>query len=153
SGCEQAGQENRTGGRKGAEAVSYSEFVREAPAVFASRAKAVTGAASGALRIGEPNDAYEQEADQVANDVMAGGGLRRPWPLAKPRGETSLQRKCSCGQSGGSGGECERCKQKEEERMLQRKAAGPAKSSLAPPIVGEVLSLPSRPLDKATRDF
>lgn len=130
--------------------MSYSEFAREGPAVSASRAKAATGAASGSLRIGEPNDAYEQEADRVANEVMADGAVRRHWSLPGPSGGTSLQRKCSCGQSGG---ECEDCKQEKEEKTLQRKAVGPAKSSVAPPVVREVLISPGQPLDQATCDF
>jgi hypothetical protein len=71
--------------------VSCSEFAREAPAVSASRAKVTTGAASGALRVGEPNDTYEQEAGQVANEVVSTGcetalpGLRTEFSTTDPK--------------------------------------------------------------------
>jgi hypothetical protein len=108
---------------------------------------------SGGLRIGEPNDAFEREADRVAAEVMAGGAAKRHWSLPSLGGGTSVQRKCSCGGSGGSGGECEHCKQEKEEKMLQRKAAGAAQSGVAPPIVQEVVNSPGRPLDRAARSF
>jgi hypothetical protein len=58
----------------------------------------------------------------------------------------TLQRKCACGGSGSSGGECEECKKKK----LQRWAAGSGPET-APSIVHEVLRSPGQPLDAATR--
>jgi hypothetical protein len=69
-------------------------------------------------------------------------------PLTTGSGAT-LQRKCAC-QGGGAAGECEECR---EGKTLQRQAAGPAESDLAPAIVDQVLTSPGRPLDKATRDY
>ena len=61
-----------------------------------------------------------------------------------------VQRKCACGGSGRSNGECEECKKK---GMLQRRAANGHSLSSVPPIVHDVLSTPGRPLDSATRSF
>jgi Domain of unknown function (DUF4157) len=60
----------------------------------------------------------------------------------------TLQRKCACGGSGSSGGECEGCK----EKKLQRNAAGSGPET-APPIVHEGLRSPGQPLDAKTRAF
>ena len=61
----------------------------------------------------------------------------------------TLQRKCACGGSGSSGGECEGCKKK---KQLQRSAAGSGPET-APPIVHDVLRSPGQPLDAGTRTF
>ncbi len=103
------------------------------------------------LRIGEPNDSFEQEADRVADEIMAGGTLRR-WSIADVGVNAPLQRKCSCGSPAGMGGECDACKHKKEQ-TLQRKAVGSAESGFASPIVHEVLNSSGQPLDKPTRDF
>lgn len=60
----------------------------------------------------------------------------------------TLQRKCACGGSASSGGECEGCKKKK----LQRKAAGGGPET-APPIVNDVLRSPGQPLDAGARAF
>jgi len=67
-------------------------------------------------------------------------------PAPAPFG--TLQRKCACGGSGSSGGDCEGCKKKK----LQRRAAGSGPET-APPIVHDVLRSPGQPLDSATRAF
>lgn len=109
-------------------------------------------AASRRLPIGVPNDSLEQEADRVADEVMASGIGGRNWSLSQMSIDPPLQRKCSCGGSGSSDGQCSGCKEKEEE-ALQRKAVGAVESGVAPPIVHEVLRSPGQPLDRATRDF
>jgi hypothetical protein len=80
------------------------------------------------LRIDQPNDVYEQEADRVAEQVMG-----MPLPV--------LQRKCA---------KCE-----DEKKALQAKEL-PGKVPVAqgqdvPPIVHEVLRSPGQSLDKETR--
>lgn len=62
-----------------------------------------------------------------------------------------LQRKCSCGGQAKAGGECEECKKK--RTALQRKPASSAHggSSLAPPIVHDVLRSSGRPLAPQTQ--
>lgn len=106
----------------------------------------------GGLRISEPSNVFEQEADRVADEVMTQGTTRHHWSLSALAGGTSLQRKCSCGGSGGAEGECEECKQK-EGASLQRKAASPAGSGMVPPVVHDALNSAGRSLDKATRDY
>jgi hypothetical protein len=59
-----------------------------------------------------------------------------------------LRRKCACGGSKSGEAECEECKKK-----LQRRSAGPAAPSIAPPIVHEVLRSPGQPLDHETRSY
>jgi Domain of unknown function (DUF4157) len=85
------------------------------------------------LKISEPGDKYEQEADRIADEVM-----RMPEP--------SVQRQVE--------------PEGEEEEMLQRKAiSNPTSlnseqsSSEISPIVHEVLNSPGQPLDPQTRTF
>ena len=66
----------------------------------------------------------------------------------KPAPFGTLQRKCACGGSASSGGECEGRKKKE----LQRWTAGSGPETV-PPIVHDVLRSPGQPLDPATRAF
>lgn len=78
------------------------------------------------LTINQPGDAYEQEADRVANQVM-----RMPEPQAQ------------------------RQPLDEEEAAVQMKAAAPppAARSGAPPAVQSAISAPGQPLDAGTRAF
>lgn len=62
-----------------------------------------------------------------------------------------LQRKCGCGGSRSSAGECEDCKKK--KMSLQRFSTGYAGTFAAPAIVHDVLRSPGQPLDAATRTF
>lgn len=88
------------------------------------------------LKIGEPGDKYEQEADQIADEVM-----RMPEPSVQRQMETQ--------------------EEEEEEEMVQRKAIASASSPVSeaqdesevPSIVHEVLRSPGQPLDKNTRAF
>lgn len=107
-------------------------------------------AAPMGLRVSLPNDAFEQEAERVANAAMANGNARVGWSFSSVGVTPTLQRKCSCGGSGGAEGECEECRNKE---MLQRRATGSITPSLVPPIVQEVLDSPGHPLDAATRAY
>jgi outer membrane protein OmpA-like peptidoglycan-associated protein len=100
------------------------------------------------LRVNQPGNSFELEADHAAAPVMSGSG-RLNWSFSQA--SSSLQRKCSCGTSGGQS-ECEECKQ---QNNLQRKSSGSAPNSpgFAPPIVHEVLRSPGQPLDAQTRNF
>lgn len=62
-----------------------------------------------------------------------------------------LQRKCACGGSGGTHGECEECKKK--YMTLQRHPAGHAEPATVPAIVHDVLRSSGQPLDAETRAF
>jgi Domain of unknown function (DUF4157) len=86
------------------------------------------------LKISEPGDKYEQQADRIADEVM-----RMPEP--------SLQRQVEP-------------EEEEEEEMLQRKTGDRVssvdsnqESSEVSPIVDEVLNSPGQPLDPETRTF
>ena len=115
--------------------MSYAALAHKAESAEATKR-------SSCLRVGEPNDAFEQEADRVADRVMTGSGAR--WSIARMNAGPSVQRKCSCGGQG----ECEECKKKK----LQRKAASSAPSH-ATPNTDRVLQSAGRPLDRATRAF
>jgi hypothetical protein len=66
------------------------------------------------------------------------------WSPLLNRSAGLLQRKCACGGTPGSTGECEECR----EKRLQQKIRNPV-----PPIVHEVLNSPGQPLDADTRAF
>ena len=68
------------------------------------------------LEVGAPNDAFEQEADRIADQVVSSSGA-----VNAPRaGAPALpQRKCACG--GGGEGECEQCA---ANRTMQMKRDG-----------------------------
>jgi hypothetical protein len=100
-------------------------------------------AASG-LRIGEPGDALEREADRIA-DAVASEAVRLDWSFSHMRAVPSLQRACDCG----GAGHCAEC----QKRELRRKSDGSELHMMAPPIVHEVLRSPGAPLDAATRSF
>ncbi len=92
------------------------------------------------LTVNHPNDAFEQEADRVADQVM-----RMPDPAANApqfsAAGAGIQRTCT---------ECE--KEDKEEGKLQRKEAGAA-PTVAPSLVHQVLGSPGQPLDRSTRAF
>jgi peptidoglycan hydrolase-like protein with peptidoglycan-binding domain len=101
-------------------------------------------ASSVGLVIGPPDDAFEHEAEGVAERVLAGLPLDPILAASSP----TLQRACSCGGSHDEdGGECEERK----ELQLQRKAAGPAPLASAPRVVEQVLSSPGRSLEGPLR--
>lgn len=111
----------------------------------ASAAKATGKPAS--LKIGDPNDRFEREADRTADRVMGEGAHKREWSLSKIGMGAGLQRKCACG---GGSEDCEECK---KHGAVQRKATGSAAGSVAPPIVHEVLGSPGQPLASSVRGF
>jgi outer membrane protein OmpA-like peptidoglycan-associated protein len=98
------------------------------------------------LRIGTPNDAYEQEADRVAGEVMRTGDQKSSTSLGPGTAATqSIQRQCACG------GSCGKCKKK--QMSLKRREGSSHATGDAPSSVQEVLSSPGRPLDSQTRAF
>jgi hypothetical protein len=109
------------------------------------------------LRVGPKDDAYEREADQVADAFAADAlssdrkaGLASTFPAPSLAGAPTavrLQRKC---QDGEECGECQECKQK---ASLQRKPLGEAPGSFAPPSVQEVLRSPGAPLAESVRQL
>ncbi len=86
------------------------------------------------LKISEPGDRYEQEADRVADQIM-----RMPKP--------QLQRK-ECLTPG--------CREEDNDEILQAKPAVGGESigaQAAHPLIQNVLSSPGQPLDSAARSF
>jgi hypothetical protein len=95
------------------------------------------------LAVSQPDDAYEREADQIADHVM-----RMASPVSavsqnsvSSSGPGEVQRKCA---------PCE-----EEEKQLQRKEQRRDSNSQtnAPPSVNEALGSAGRPLEATTRSF
>src|SRR5215203_6077070 len=82
---------------------------------------------------------------------VAGSAFRLSEANLRPSQGGLLQRKCACGGTPGPTGECAACRAK--RLRLERRSADQAEPSAVPPIVDEVLSSPSQPLDPATRAF
>ena len=108
------------------------------------------------LEVNTPGDIFELEAECVAEQVMrmpeTGSAMSSPVSRAAP----GMQRKCSCE------GSCDKCKAEQSEKELGRpqiklaRVSGSGQafaSSIAPPIVHEVLRSPGQPLDTATRAY
>lgn len=96
------------------------------------------------LKVSEPHDASEQEADQVADQVM-----RMPVPSAAepPEAKVSgelLQRKCTT---------CREEEEKETEPLLRQASCSATGPGQAPSVVNEVLQSSGEPLDAPTRAF
>src|SRR5215472_10922567 len=77
----QAGQASGPSRGKVFEAVSLAAFATKQSGGGA-KAKSAGHGALGSLRLGEPDDAYEREADRVADEVMSGGALQHHWSLS-----------------------------------------------------------------------
>jgi Domain of unknown function (DUF4157) len=93
------------------------------------------------LKINQPGDQYEQEADAMADKVMRMSDNKISGKSFKTSG-TAVQRKCA------------ECQKEDEERKLQRKENSNASGSVAPAIVHDVINTSSGPpLDKNTRSF
>ncbi|MFA5153424.1 MAG: DUF4157 domain-containing protein [Clostridia bacterium] len=93
-----------------------------------------SGAIRASLRIGQPNDIYEQEADRVADEIM-----RMPEP--------GVQRQCSPGRK------CPIREEKEKKRRIQPKPghSSPERASVPYSIMSGLGS--GQPLDHETRAF
>lgn len=91
------------------------------------------------LTINKPGDAYEQEADNVANRVMH---------MHEPK----LQRACACG---GTFPKCKEEKSEHEQKQLQQRHTGSNnfKQVEAPGLVHEALQSAGHPLEPSTRAF
>lgn len=75
------------------------------------------------MRVGDPDDALEREADRVADAVIAGTSVAPEWSFLRMNSSAPLRRKCA---------ECE----EEDKKKLQRKDLGRGLASgEAPPIV------------------
>lgn len=104
------------------------------------------------LAVNTPGDAFEQEADRVADQVMRMPNPSMPPSPAMSGGVAGVQRACACG---GTCSDCKNAQHDDEHAHVQMKSVGPASAGgmEAPPIVHEVLRSPGQPLDAATRAF
>jgi hypothetical protein len=126
--------------------MSLAILARKNESAKSSKAAPPSMTAASGLKIGAANSDLEQEADRVADEIMATGAPRLHWSLAKMSIAPPVQRKCACGRSG----HCETCG---AGQTLLRKSDGAARASHAPSIVHDVLRSPGRQLDRAARDF
>lgn len=100
------------------------------------------------LKVGQPDDEPEREAERVADAVMRMPRIGAPTPVQR-RSIRSIQR------------ECAGCEERErEEEILRTKPVGPGRTdgeigtqAAVPPLVGDVLRSPGRPLDPVSRAF
>lgn len=79
------------------------------------------------LVVGAPDDQYEQEADQVAKDVV------RSFPARIAAGTLhaeAVQRLCSCGAQSNAGGECKECRNAREEAVQRTHGSKPIAGTL-----------------------
>jgi hypothetical protein len=112
------------------------------------------------LRISQPGDRYEQQADRVTKQMM-----RKPEPQTPQRKEptselsltpftsarSGLRSKCACGGTPGPDGECADCRRKRLQSQCGLVDRPP--SPAASPIVYNVLRSTGSPLDAATRAY
>lgn len=98
------------------------------------------------LTVNQPGDAYEQEADTIADQVMRTTDSVSPTYQKVPI--SSLQRKCAACE------EEEKVQRKEEEdESLQRKEASNTSPTTAPESVSRAIAGTGQPLDSSTRHF
>jgi len=116
----------------------------------------ISGAASGASpnaqrhqTLAGMHSTYGNQA--VLRTLHTSPQVARMTPLRPSQG-IMLQRKCACGGSPESEGECAECKAK-REGTLQRSVGHQGAITAVPPIVHNVLSSPGQPLDAGTRAF
>jgi hypothetical protein len=103
------------------------------------------------LRIGATNDAYEREADRIADSIVASVDAPPGWSLSTMQLAGRMQRKCACG----GAGSCDACaaKTEENEATIQRMPAGPEPETFAPSLVEDVLRSEGAPLDPTARRY
>jgi hypothetical protein len=124
--------------------MSRAMLARKAEAAPAAPLQTAVKNPSGALRIGEPDDAFEREADRVADAIMASDRLGATWSLSRMTIIPPLQRQRACGVG---------CEEHEAEKTLQREVTGRSSPDAALPAVHEALRSPGRQLDHETRIF
>jgi outer membrane protein OmpA-like peptidoglycan-associated protein len=103
------------------------------------------------LTINQPGDAFEQEADRVAEKVMRMPRHVSSSQYVTPTGKEGELQRCACG---GSSSQCEKCKEKANLLRTTAASVTAAESGApAPRIVHDVLHSPGQPLGEATRTF
>src|SRR6266849_4186015 len=96
------------------------------------------------LAISQPADAYEQEADQIADRVMRMDASHSSSTKPSVSSNASLTAQRNCG----------RCGEEEGENLRRKEqAANPDSVGVAPPVVNQTLHSPGQPLDSNTRSL
>ncbi len=130
--------------------VPPSGFIRARKAFFPAMRHVITGTATQStffqpkLTVSTPGDAYEQEADTIADQVMRDG-------------ESPVAQRMSPAPLNGIMRECSKCGENDEEKKdVHRKesSGGDASGKAAPSIVTDVLSSGGgQSMDSGTRQF
>ncbi|HEV7684673.1 MAG TPA: DUF4157 domain-containing protein [Pyrinomonadaceae bacterium] len=92
------------------------------------------------LTIGQAGDAYEREADQIADRVM-----RMP--------ETISDEPVSTGAPPAVQRKCDECEDEEKPKIQRKEQSGADAPTFAPPLVHQTLKRPGQPLDLSVRLF
>jgi hypothetical protein len=98
--------------------MSVAILARKAEDAEAATARAPSRGAFASLRVSQPNDAYEQQADRVADAATAGERVRPQWSFARMNIEP-LSRKCASGDARGAQGKAWHCDSPLEEEAAQ----------------------------------
>lgn len=103
--------------------------------------------------VNQPGDPMEQEADAVAEKVMAETSVGPVAATSVTTQPGTIQRKCAeCEKEDAQvQRKCDHCE--EEDKQVQRKASAPAAAAAAPGTVAQTLAAGGTPLDKGTRSF
>lgn len=113
-----------------------------------------SGAIQAKLRVSQPGDADEVEADRVAQSIVSSvpeaGHTREN--VVSSTGELAVQRKCNCV---GGGASCPECEEEEVEaaKGIHRKASSPSNADESVPDDFLQSLGQGQPLDPATRVF
>jgi hypothetical protein len=92
------------------------------------------------LAINTPGDAFEREADRMADAAVSASPASPPSSSAPP-----ALRRCTCG------GSCPSCSEKKEEELHREDTGSGGTPGFAPPAVHDVLASPGRPLEAGAR--
>jgi len=138
-------------GRSGAARLAELQRAAGNQAVGRLLARSAPSPAQPALTIGPPGDAYEREADRVADQVMRGQEV----PVAAPEAAPPALRRCAACAAGGA--PCAECaaREDEEEHAVRRKEAGAGAPSAAPGVAASVRAATAggAPLAPSLRGF
>jgi hypothetical protein len=145
----------RRGAHDPSSAVAMRTIAHEAAHVVQQARGPVNGKSFGSLRISEPDDGFEREADEAAARIVEGSRSHGPRPPPPARTSVSLQRVCQCG---GTCGKCGDALEEEEDELALQRLPQPAAEAtiqlLRDPLGSSLVVdwLPSAKLDFARSD-
>jgi hypothetical protein len=125
------------GERRGTEDIGFARPLSSSNPVIGELSSAPIGV-QAMLTINQPRDAYEQEADRVADQVMR----MTEADIAVSRAPAQVSRKCAA------------CEEEDKEKLQMKSAGSPAHAGGGVPgVVFDVLQSPGQPLDFGSRAF